>query len=636
MSTNNQNHLQVSTFHSFDSGSGEGGSEVVAWEGDRLFVTNGAESRIDVFSVSTGEKVGEIDLSDILGFAGVNSVAVKNGVLVAAVETALNVVEGQPLVANNGYAAFFSAASLNALGRVEVGVLPDMATFTPDGNKVLVANEGEPDSDAGFDAPGGVSIIDISAGVENASAIHLGFEQFDGQEEALREQGVRIFPDKAPSVDFEPEYIAVSPDGSKAFVTLQEANTVAVIDLANNAVSELLPLGVVDHLNGIVTASGEVIPAPLDPSDRDDAINIQPHPVFGIRMPDAIAAFEVDGTVYFATANEGDARDEDARVKDLDLDPEAFPNAAELQEDAELGRLTVSTIDGDTDGDGLHEALYAYGSRSFSIFDEQGNLIFDSGADFEQIIAELNPELFNSDHEVDEFDNRSDNKGPEPEAIAVGEMGGRLYAFIGLERDSGIMIYNIDEPANSHFVGYVNSRELGHTGPEIIEFVPSAESVSGMPQLAVSYEVSGTTVLYDLEQLANGEVITSFRADSDLARIESVYHAVLGRDGDADGVGYWLSEMESGLTLADLVTSFLQSSEHQQADAGARDFVEGLYQNALGREADAAGVDYWLDDLEHGASRADVALSFIHSDEFQSVRLTGIAGDGIDFTPWVV
>ena len=172
----------------------------------------------------------------------------------------------------------------------------------------------------------------------------------------------------------------------------------------------------------------------LDPSD-EDGIDIRNEPVFGLYQPDAIAAYEADGATYYVTANEGDARDEDERVEDLELDPESFPNAEELQAEEELGRLEVSTIDGDIDGDGDYDRIVSYGGRSFSIRDANGNIVFDSGDDFAQITAQQVPQLFNSNGTVDSFDSRSDAKGAEPEGVVVGEVNGKTYAFVGLERN---------------------------------------------------------------------------------------------------------------------------------------------------------------------------------------------------------
>ncbi|WP_268967209.1 choice-of-anchor I family protein [Zavarzinia marina] len=465
-----------------DSGSGEAGSEVSAYDTEtmRLFVTNGAEERIDVFDLSDPEspvKIGEMDLSHLDGFGGVTSVATKGGLVAAAVPNADGTANGQ--------IALFDVDG-TFLGSFEAGALPDMVTFSPDGTKILSANEGEP-VDAG-DPKGSVTVVDISGGVDAAVVTQVGFTAFDGMEDDLRAEGVRIFPGKTFSDDVEPEYITVSADGSKAFVTLQEANSVAVLDLTTNEITDILPLGTIDHS---VDGFG------IDASDRDDAINIATHPVLGMFMPDAIANFTVGGQTYFVTANEGDDRGENERVKDLDLDPDAFPDADALQEDENIGRLNVSSIDGDTDGDGDYDALYTYGTRSFTIFDAEGNLVFDSGDQFEKIIAERHPALFNADN--GEFDGRSDNKGPEPEGVTIATIDGQIYAFVGLERDSGIMVYNVTSPADASFVTYIDGLSLDQIGPETLQVVSAEDSPTHKPLLIAANEISGTTAIYELD-----------------------------------------------------------------------------------------------------------------------------------------
>ena len=243
----------------------------------------------------------------------------------------------------------------------------------------------------------------------------------------------------------------------------------------------------------------------LDPSD-EDGIDIGNQPVFGLYQPDTIAAYEADGQTYYVTANEGDARDEDERVENLELDPDAFPNAEELQTDEEIGRLEVSTIDGDIDEDGDYDRLVSYSGRSFSIRDENGNIVFDSGNDFAQITAEQVSELFNSNGTVDSFDSRSDAKGAEPEGVVVGEVDGKTYAFVGLERTGGVVVYDISEPAESKFVQYVNpiDPETGDAldlAPEGLQFIPAEDSPNGEPLLTVSNEISGTLSVYQIDIL---------------------------------------------------------------------------------------------------------------------------------------
>ena len=477
--------IELSLLGSFDSGLGEGAAEIVAHDPDRqrLFVINSETESIDILDISspkTPTRIASIDVSAIDGVeqGGPNSVAVKNGILAIAIEAN---VETDP-----GLVAFFDTDG-NFQSAVEVGVLPDMLTFTPDGGKILVANEGQPTDTA--DPQGSISIIDLSAGVDNATVQTLDFTSFDADQADLEAAGLRIFPGKTLSEDVEPEYIAVSEDGLTAFVALQEANAVAVVDIADGQIVEIQPLGTKDHAQA---GNG------LDPSDRDGGINIRTVPVKGLYQPDGIAAYTVDGTTYYVTANEGDARDEDARVADLTLDPDAFPDAATLQQDENLGRLEVSTIDGDTDNDGDFDALFSYGARSFSIFDENGKLVFDSGDLIARITALQTPELFNAnDGDPAEFDARSDAKGAEPESVAVGEVDGKHYAFVGLERaGGGVMVFDISEPANSEFVQYI--RTEGDIAPEGLAFIKAEDSPRGTAMLAVANEVSGTTSLYEI------------------------------------------------------------------------------------------------------------------------------------------
>ncbi|SDD95233.1 choice-of-anchor I family protein [Ruegeria marina] len=514
----------------FDSGVGEAGSEVVSHHAGQLFVTNGAEGRIDIFDLAQNRLAGSLDLTQISGFGGLNSVSVSDAGIAVAVQNA------DPSA--NGFVVLFDLSDTDAAPQVfETGNLPDMVTFSHDGTRIFVANEGER-NEAG-DPAGSLSIIDVAAG----SVQTFGFETFDSRAEDLREMGIRLFPGTLPSADFEPEYVSEGPDGL-LYVTLQEANTVAVFNPATLSWSALLPLGTVDHsLPGFA----------LDASDRDDAIDIRNWPLNGLRLPDAITSVEIGGEVYFLTANEGDDRgdfDEGgdaARVGDI-LDGDVAGVSIDPSVDTEgLERLTVSIIDGDTDGDGDIDVLHSYGSRSFTIFDAAGNVVFDSGDMFERIIAELRPaNAFNNDgypsedpEVVDE--NRSDNKGPEPEAIATGVVDGHTLAFIGLERDSGITVFDISNPNAPRFLQYIEGQSNGNVSPEVITFIDAAHSLTGLPQIAASYEVSGTTALYDLvlgQTIAGSETSETLNgtAGGDVAYGLSGDDLVQGNAGD-DNLG---------------------------------------------------------------------------------------------------
>ncbi|MEB3343149.1 choice-of-anchor I family protein [Okeania sp.] len=912
----------------------ESAAEIVAYDSNtqRAFVVNANSATIDVLDISNPANPTRINQIEVSG-AGANSVAVNDdGIVAVAVEPNNK--------QNPGRVAFFDADGTK-LGQVTVGALPDMLTFTSDGTKVLVANEGEPNNDYTNDPQGSVSIIDISGGVESLTQDNVStadFTAFIGREAELRSRGVRIFgPDANAAQDFEPEYIAVSPDDTTALVTLQENNAVAVIDIANATVLDVLPLGVKDYSRGLpnltqfqfsdlpvlgrteggqdillgglsglwfegedengnlqfvtvpdrgpngaptdvngdgendrpfalpdyqarivrftldegsgdieiteeiiltredngetvpitglpniegideipVDLSGNVLeydpfgadmegivinpadntfwtvdeyrpaiyqfdtngsllnrfvpegtaalaepaeapgtfgtetlpaeysnrrsnrgfeavaldtdegilysfiqtplanpdretsdnssiirmlgidptngtpvaeyvyllekpdigagpvvdkigdavydpetgnffvaerdssvdptgkkfifeidltgatnlladsapslpngetleqqtadslaavgiqavnkikvtnlpsigytagdkveglsllpdgrlavlndndfglldeeipvdgtvplnPAPvpvvlgivdfstlsnqLDPSDRDGGINLNNWPVFGLFQPDSIASFEIDGETYYITANEGDSRDydgfsEEVRVADEEyvLDPETFDVDA-IKDETALGRLQVTITEGDLDGDGDFDQIFGYGGRSFSIWDATGNLVFDSGDAFEQITAQDFPDNFNSDNDENSFDTRSDAKGPEPEAVTIGVLDDQTYAFIGLERMGGIMVYDVSEPTAPTFEQYINNRDFtadvqtsaaGDLGPEGLAFISPEDSPNGEALLVVANEASGTTTIYEFSP--NDKIMGSSGADT--------------------------------------------------------------------------------------------------------------------------
>lgn len=494
--------LGIYTTNIFDKGA----AEISAYDPrtKTLFVVNGGDEVIDMLNVADPANPIRVNGIDISPYgASPNSVAVANGLVAVAVEADVRQNPGKVVVFNT--AGTF-------LKSFPVGALPDMVTFSPDGNYILVANEGEPSDDYSVDPEGSVSIIDLTRGVWHAKVKTADFKKFNKCKESLLARGVRLFgPNASVAQDLEPEYITILPHSPFAWVSLQENNAIAKIDIRSGRVMQIIALGFKDH--GLA-GNG------LDASDRDDAIDIVPYDgVLGMYQPDGIAAYTAKGDTYLVTANEGDARDyagfsEESRVKDLVLDPVAFPDGDTLQDQAVPGRLTVTNALGDTDRDGDFDRLYAFGGRSFSIFKATkrgGGLeqVFDSGDQFEQIIAAAIPADFNSDNsENDSFDSRSDAKGPEPEGVAIGTIGNRTYAFIGLERVSGIMVYDITDPQSPQFVQYIDNRNFGgdaeagtagDLGPEGITFISAKESPDGYPLLAVANEVSGSTTLYRVD-----------------------------------------------------------------------------------------------------------------------------------------
>jgi DNA-binding beta-propeller fold protein YncE len=501
----------------------ESAAEIVSYDARsrRLFVVNAAQAKVEVLDAARPSAPAKLfdlttvgvraeDGSTIPDGAVANSVDVRpDGLGAVAVESATKT--------DPGWVVFFAArGDGRALGAVRVGALPDMLTFTPKGDRLVVANEGEPDDDYGVDPEGSVAVIDVPRSVRSAKQRDVRIADFHRFERAVPE-GVRVFgptvnTEFPVSANLEPEYVTVDRSGRTAYVTLQEANALAVVDLRSARVTALKPLGAKDHSkrgNGI------------DTSDRDDAIAIRQVPVSGLYMPDGIDSYTSRGRTYLVTANEGDAREwgdyeEPARVKDLgDSDDGAGlpPLCADVFDepvtaDADLGRLNVTTASGLRRDGSCYERLYTFGGRSFSIWTTDGRQVFDSGDDFERITAEANPEFFNSNHTESNFDGRSDDKGPEPESVALGEIDGRTYAFVGFERVGGIAVYDVTDPRHVRFVAYENNRDFaesgesirdggdlakaGDLGPEGLTFIPSKDG----PMVAVANEVSGTTTLF--------------------------------------------------------------------------------------------------------------------------------------------
>jgi 2',3'-cyclic-nucleotide 2'-phosphodiesterase/3'-nucleotidase/5'-nucleotidase len=493
-----------------------GGAEIVAHDPvkQRLFVINALAASVDVLSIENPALptlITSLSFTEIGGVA--NSVAVHDGIIAVALESVPKTAPGHVALLDSKF---------KTLAVVEVGAQPDMLTFSKDGRWLLTANEGEPDSyllPTSVDPEGSVSIIDLSAGakkVTQASVRTANFHNFEPP--ALIDPAIRIYgPGATVSQDLEPEYIAVSSDSKTAWVTLQENNALAIIDIASASVTKLVSLGFKDHM---VTENA------LDPSDRDNAagtsaaIKIGNWPVFGMYQPDGIASFRVDGKEYLVTANEGDAREwanvtaisnEVVRVGSLNLDTNAFPDQT-IKTNSALGRLQVTSTLGDFDGDGDYDALFALGARSITIRDAEGVFIWDSGDDLERATAEANPAGFNASNTGNARDARSPAKGPEPEGIAVGKAFGSTFAFVGLERVGGVAAYDISIPSAPKFEFYVNRRDFsvnanatnffnaGDLGPEGIIFIEAASSPNGKPLVVIGNEISGTTTILQVDQ----------------------------------------------------------------------------------------------------------------------------------------
>lgn len=472
--------LEINEVGSYKLGEGEGFAEMLRYHSNSksLMVTSsetGTIERLSIESVSNISKMNPLNLSG----GNVTAVAVHKDMVAAS-------IKGDTANAP-GMVKLFDANG-EEVATYTTGPLPDNLAFSPDGRYILTANEGEPSDDYSVDPEGSFTLIDLSSDAEDAKVTQISLVGFDTP------IGGRIVkPGASFAADAEPEYVAFDASGQTAYVTLQENNSVAVIDVVNAKVVSVVGLGVKN-----------VSRTSHDMSNKDNGINMKRWPVLMMYQPDAIATYEINGATYLVTANEGDAKDydgfsEESRVADLILDKTMFPDANALQKPENLGRLKTTTSIGDTDGDGDHDIIYSYGGRSFSIWGSDGTLIFDSGNAFENIISSRSPEQFNANGGKTEFDDRSDDKGPEPEALSLGKIEGRTYAFIGMERNNAIFAYDITLPSDPHMVGYIMPSDM-HNSPEGIEFISAKDSPTGKPLLAVAFEMSGTVAIYEVRK----------------------------------------------------------------------------------------------------------------------------------------
>lgn len=495
------NDIQLEYIGSFDpSGTSSSTCEIVVHDpaSQRLFTTSAVAGFLDIVDFSNPTALSVISSIDMNPYGGVTSVAVKNGIVAVASPNTNEALDGSVV--------FFTTNGVFQK-QVTVGALPDMITFTPDGTKVMTANEGQPNADYSVDPEGSVSVIDISGGITSLSQSNVTtmlFTQYNAQEATLIAGGVRKLKSTSTmSQDFEPEYITISADSQKAWVGLQENNAIAEINLTNNTYTDLWALGTKDM---------SVVGNGADISDNNGQILIANWPIQSFYQPDGIANYTVGSSNYIVTANEGDEKEYTGFVERITigdasygLDATAYPSASMLKQSYNAGRFRVSAFSGNTDADTEKEQIYALGGRSFSIFNtDTKQLVYDSGDDFEMYTAltpSINP-IFNADHEDNGIKVRSRAKGPEPEGVTLATIAGKTFAFVSLERVGGVMVYDITNPNDVKFVDYKNSRSVsayaGDHGPEGITHVKAADSPDNKDYIIVANEISGTLTLFEV------------------------------------------------------------------------------------------------------------------------------------------
>ena len=526
----------------------EGAAEIVAYQASKKWIyainSSGDEAVVNIIPADTFDTAALVkdnegivtatNLASAITLSlnentpgDANSIAIDaNNQLLAVAMAATNVGEA-------GQIAFYNIGGDTPvfIKNVTVGALPDMVTFSHDGAKVVVANEGEPNGDYSIDPEGTISIIDINNGTIADTALSINFQAYNNKQAELEVQGL-VFANPTGrtingnlinttvAMDLEPEYVSISKDNKYAYVSIQENNALAIINLEDNSL-ELKGLGFKDWSN-----------LQFDASDKDGGVNFKSYPgLYGMYQPDTIASFSWKGANFIVSANEGDAREyffdasdeadciaqggldydakdgclayiDESRVEDLAL----AANFDYLNnDDNDIGRLKVTTVKGDKNNDGQYESLYAYGARSFTIWDSNGLVVFDSGDQIARVTASVHGNAFNNNEDENKGDTRSDDKGAEPEALTLGKVGDRLFAFVGLERMGTIMVFDITNPYDVKFQDYFYNRGLepsadisGDLAPEGMTFVPAAQSATNEALLIIGNEISGSIAVWEI------------------------------------------------------------------------------------------------------------------------------------------
>ena len=526
----------------------EGAAEIVAYQASKKWIyainSSGDEAVVNIIPADTFDTaalvkdnegiVSATNLASAITLSlnentpgDANSIAIDaNNQLLAVAMAATNVGEA-------GQIAFYNISGDTPvfIKNVTVGALPDMVAFSHDGAKVVVANEGEPNGDYSIDPEGTISIIDITNGTIADTALSINFQAYNNKQAELEAQGL-VFANPTGRIiygnlinttvamDLEPEYVSISKDNKYAYISIQENNGLAIINLEDNSL-ELKGLGFKDWSN-----------LQFDASDKDGGVNFKSYSgLYGMYQPDTIASFSWKGANFIVSANEGDAREyffdasdeadciakggldydakdgclayiDESRVEDLTL----AANFDYLNnDDNDIGRLKVTTVKGDINNDGQYESLYAYGARSFTIWDSNGLVVFDSGDQIARVTASVHGNAFNNNEDENKGDTRSDDKGAEPEALTLGKVGDRLFAFVGLERMGAIMVFDITNPYDVKFQDYFYNRGLepsaditGDLAPEGMTFVPAAQSATNEALLIVGNEISGSIAVWEI------------------------------------------------------------------------------------------------------------------------------------------
>ncbi len=452
-------------------------STTVSIRGQMFVVSSGGGGTLQVTNATNPAAITLEERVTLTGFNS-QSVASYGNLLAVALSPSDYASNG-----GKGVVRFYRVGAeggLTFLQDVQVGYLPDSIAFNDKGTKLVIANEGEPITGYGVaggkDPVGSIGIIDI----KGQANLRFSYTELDFAGLTLP-AGLRISGPAltTQATDIEPEYVSIM--GNYAYVTLQENNGVAKVNLKTNSIETIFALGAVDFKNQLV-----------DLTDRDNPTGSTSlfKPLLGqnyegLRMPDGIAAYSVKGKDYFVTANEGDGRE---------YTQGTAPDVVVTYTDEARGSGNANRVRRLTDDAtaGSPDRITTFGGRSISLFDaDTGALLWDSGNTLQTIAVAAGMYA----------DGRSDDKGVEPEGVVVAQMKGRSYAIVSMERTSSSMlaVFDVTDPAAVSFV--TSTVIAGSISPEGLHVVEAKQSPTGRDQLIVSNEVSNSLNVFDLEAL---------------------------------------------------------------------------------------------------------------------------------------
>ena len=521
----NEATVKVTEISSITSGDGEGSAEIATFHAGskRIFATNGVKNSIDVFDISdvaNPTKVASVSLAPYGN--DVTSVAAGKDVVVAVVNVSDKFsATGVPTTTNGKIVVFDTDGKVLSAPDV-LGVLPDSVTFAPDGTTALVAIEGQPvcakddpattekesaDYSKASDPVGGVSVVDLTD--PTAPVVRFaGFDKFTVAQ--MRAKGIAVSAVvNDVSKDFEPEFVT-AVDNKTAYVTIQEANAIGKLNI-KTATFESVSRAFEGNLSKVAR----------DTSDKDSGAGPRTYKnVVAASQPDAIAGFKFGYGNYYLTANEGDAREytclnDDLRAASLKVDPRRFPDWKAMSATTALGRAKVNPNIGDRDGDGDIDTIHLRGANSTTMY-HNGAFVWDSADLLDQIqtsafgVANINgAHSLSADKSTMNYvgQDRSDDKGSEPEGVAVGMVGERRIAILGLERMTALVVFDITDPRAPVFQEWLQmlptkatpAKDVKHWSPEGIVFVPADKSPSGKALIITSYELSGSLSIHEIE-----------------------------------------------------------------------------------------------------------------------------------------